>query len=113
MKLLSGITPEKYTLKTDQEVTLTLKPLSSAERIDILASINDARKYGQAMLAACEYAITGWKGVKDDTGADVEFSVSRVKEIPVDAMIEVSNHILKLSAASPDEKKTSGLQSPS
>ncbi|MGA9855757.1 MAG: hypothetical protein WBR29_10820 [Gammaproteobacteria bacterium] len=113
MKILSGLVPEVYTLVHDAEVSLTLKPLTAAERLDIIGCANDAKKFGHAMQQACEYAITEWKGFKDAAGKDVAFGLSRIRELPVDVLIEVAQHVLNLARAGDEVKKTSGSQSPS
>lgn len=105
MKLLPGIASEKYILSTDEHVSFTLRPLSAAERIDILSTATNAKQYGQAMLLACEYGITGWNGVKDAQGQDAAFDIHNIKLMPVEAMIEVANYILKISKADPEIKK--------
>jgi hypothetical protein len=113
MKTLAGLLPEKYTLSTDPEVTFTLKPLTAAERLDILSTANDAKRFGQAMQQACEYTITGWSGFKDEAGAPVAFSVGEIRRLPTEVLIEVAQRALKLSTADEEAKKTSGSQSPS
>lgn len=113
MKKLVGITESEYKLKDDPEVSFTLKPLTAAQRIDIMYRMTDEKKYGQAMQDACEYAIKAWQGLKDDTNEAIDFAIAEVKRLPVEVLIEVANHILAISAVGEQEKKVSGSASPS
>jgi len=113
MKTLSGMLPENYVLSTDPDISFTLKPLTAAERLDILGTVNNAGRYGQAMQQACEYAITDWKGFKDEAGKVIAFSLAEIRRLPVDILIEVAQHALELSKVDDKGKKTSGSRSQS
>lgn len=105
MKILAGLLPELYKLKDDPSVEFTLKPLTAAERLDILGFANDAKKFGTAMQTTCELSIQGWSGLNGGDNKPVPFNVAEIQRLPMDILIEVAQHILGLSILGSEEKK--------
>ncbi|MDE2102463.1 MAG: hypothetical protein KGL39_34775 [Patescibacteria group bacterium] len=106
MKIIKTLSDSSYTLASDPSVSFDLRPLRSADRIDLLYDIRNANQYGKAMLRACEACVKDWHGVQDDKGAPVPYSKEALADLDVDTLIELSDHILRASELSPEEKKT-------
>lgn len=105
MKTLLDLQRHTYTLHSDAAVSFDLVPLSSADKVDILYTVQTSQQYGHAMLKACEACVVGWNGVLDEKGHPVPFSKAELSRLDVETLIEVSGHILADAQLTDEEKK--------
>ena len=111
MKLIAGLRPESFSPPSDPSVKFELAPLTAAERLDVIMSMESSKKYGQAIQLACEYAIRGWSGVVGDDETPIPFSRDAIKWLPMPVLLEVGTHAVQISRLGEDEKKASDSRS--
>jgi len=57
----------------------TVSPLTAAQRISVYAALDS--DIGEAYAKLCRFCVKGWRGVTDETGVELPFSVGEMDRL--------------------------------
>ncbi len=113
IKALSGIAPEWFAPKQDDEENPTrfkIKPLSGIEHLEVLSNCDGYLLTGKGITAALKSGVVDWENFNDVDGNEIEFSFSKFGLIPALVVNELADRIMELSTLRDKERKNSSLQ---
>ena len=80
-----------------------VQPLTKPQLIECL-SYSEQHKLGTMFELLCQYGVTDWKGVEDESGP-VEFKSELLNHLPLNTFAAVANHILRTNQFGAEEEK--------
>ena len=106
IKTMKGIVPTWYTLESDEtkETAFLLAPLTSAQRLNVIG-VNAHDMLGETIMLVVKTAVKDFKGITDETGKALEFSLTTLETLPTHVLMELSKEIMRTSALTETERK--------
>jgi len=110
MKALTGLVPEWFkpeSLDEGDEAEFEVSPISQRQIVEVQnhydMEINRMRPSGYYL--AFEMGCTNWRGVVDDEGKEMAFSVRKLGVVPVKVACEIGAQVVNVSSLTEDERK--------
>ncbi len=110
MKALTGLVPEWFRpsqLEDGDEAEFEVTPIIQRKvaevqnHYDMKAMEMRPTGYYQAFEMGC----TNWKGITDDEGKELKFSIRNLAKIPIKIAVEVGAQVINISSLTEEDRK--------
>lgn len=110
MKALTGLVPEWFKpqqLDEGDEAEFEVTPITQRKVAEVQNHFDMANMEMRptGYYLAFELGCTNWKGVYDDEGKELPFSIRNLPKIPIKYALEVGAQVINVSSLSEDDRK--------